>query len=827
MTLWTVVSAQKTKFTIMPIKNKKKVPLFLGELILSKTSAGPRPHKFKVYKDGKGEYRLPDEFIDLLRLSGRIMVVKGGYSDQESDFLEMLKGFQLNGDYVNACRHCLLKYKFNFVNKKSIRYHKELICEDCAKEELENALNNAQCRYGEEAVEHLKELLFKTRDFDRTLGMLNPESIDSELTHYDTIESNPGVSSVKINELPIAKKFRKHLLKKSESLLPVQSLSVKKGLLDGKNQLVMSATATGKTLIGELAGVSNVLNNRGKMLFLVPLVALANQKYDQFTKNYTHLNITTSIRIGSSRIKTSKTAFMRTTLDSDIIVGTYEGLDYVLRTGDVDKLGNIATVVIDEVHMLEDAERGHRLDGLISRLKYIVPEAQFIYLSATVANPAWFAQKLEASLVEYEYRPVPIERHLIFCDDSKKVKLITNLVNEEYSKYSSKGHKGQSIIFTNSRKNCHRISDALPMRSSAYHAGLTGYERKKIENKFQKGELPAVVTTAALAAGVDFPASQVIFESLAMGIDWITMQEFLQMLGRAGRPDYHDRGTVVLLATPDKCYTGEQEFTEDEVAIQLLKGKMEHTGVEYGEDENMEEILASSALTTSMKDLKAIHKHHIGGYGFDRFFNQLKKYNFLHQKGDRISLTKFGKIAARHFLSVTKAFLIRDAVLAGTEPINIVTNLEFFDSVYFKHASRISRALNVNLPSRVFQGGSIDILFEGENLSKLDVSLQDQIYEFAEDFLTCNCKDSPYCGCPEHKFSSKLISFRADGYDPEEVMRQLEIRYGITAYVGDLFDYLDDVIRNLDAVEQMAKAYSKNEIAKNAGVLKKKVEGDK
>ncbi|ADI74734.1 DEAD/DEAH box helicase domain protein [Methanohalobium evestigatum Z-7303] len=825
MTLWTVVSAQKSKFKVMPIKNKKKVPIFLGELILGNTSAGPRPHKFKVYKEGKGEYRSPEEFVDLLRMSNRIMVVNGEYDEQESDFFEMLKGYQLKGEYVNACRHCLLKNRFNFVNKKSIRYHNELICEDCAKGELENALNNAQYRYSEEAIEHLKQLLIKTRDFDRTLGMLNPETIDSDLTRYDTIESNPDVSTIKIDDIPINKKFKQHLQKKSEYLLPVQSLSVQKGLLDGNNQLVMSATATGKTLIGELAGINNVLNKRGKMLFLVPLVALANQKYDQFTKNYSHLGIKTSIRVGSSRIKTSKTASMRTTLDSDIIVGTYEGLDYVLRTGDADKLGNIGTVVIDEVHMLEDAERGHRIDGLISRLKYTVPEAQFIYLSATVANPEWFSQKLGAYLVEYEYRPVPIERHLVFSDDSKKVNLITKLVKDEYSQYSSKGYRGQSIIFTNSRKNCHRISDALPMSSAAYHAGLTGYERKKIENKFQNGELPAVVTTAALAAGVDFPASQVIFESLAMGIDWITMQEFLQMLGRAGRPDYHDRGTVVLLATPDKNYTGEQKLTEDEVAIQLLKGEMEHTGVEYGEDENMEEILASSALTTSKSDLKAIHNKFIGGYGFSQFFNQLKKYKFINQKGEKIYLTKFGKIAARHFLSVTKAFLIRDAVLAGTEPINIVTNLEFFDSVYFKHASRISRTLKVNLPARVFQGGTIDILFEGENLSKLDESLQDQIYEFAEDFLTCNCKDSPYCGCPEHKFSSKLISLRAEGNDPEEIIKQLEIRYGITAYVGDLYDYLDDVIRNLDAVEQMAKAYSKKDIAKNAYTLKRNVEG--
>ncbi len=60
-----------------------------------------------------------------------------------------------------------------------------------------------------------------------------------------------------------------------------------------------------------------------------------------------------------------------------------------------------------------------------------------------------------------------------------------------------------------------------------------------------------VVTTAALAAGVDFPASQVIFETLAMGKDWLKVGEFQQMQGRAGRPDYHDLGKVVILADPE------------------------------------------------------------------------------------------------------------------------------------------------------------------------------------------------------------------------------------------------------------------------------------
>ncbi|NIX19683.1 MAG: DEAD/DEAH box helicase, partial [Actinobacteria bacterium] len=84
----------------------------------------------------------------------------------------------------------------------------------------------------------------------------------------------------------------------------------------------------------------------------------------------------------------------------------------------------------------------------------------------------------------------------------------------------------------------------------------------------------------------------VVFDSLAMGIEWLTVQEFHQMLGRAGRPDYHDRGVVWLLVEPDGVYHGGMERTEDEVAFALLKGEMEPVAADYDEDAQVEETLA-------------------------------------------------------------------------------------------------------------------------------------------------------------------------------------------------------------------------------------------
>ena len=195
--------------------------------------------------------------------------------------------------------------------------------------------------------------------------------------------------------------------------------------------------------------------------------------------------------------------------------------------------------------------------GLIARLKYLAPQAQFLYLSATIGSPKTLAKKLNCQLVRYADRPVALERFLLFTERKQKIPTIKQMTTEEYKSTSSKGFRGQTIIFTNARARCHTIADALGMRAAAYHAGLSAQERRDVETQFLGGKLMAVVTTAALGAGVDFPASQVIFDALAMGRDWLSVQEFNQMAGRAGRPDFHDLGRVVILAEPGGSYSRE------------------------------------------------------------------------------------------------------------------------------------------------------------------------------------------------------------------------------------------------------------------------------
>ncbi|PSQ00767.1 DEAD/DEAH box helicase, partial [Halobacteriales archaeon QS_5_70_17] len=585
---------------------------------------------------------------------------------------EMLDGYQLDAKAVRTCRYCAGAGRYSpLTSETAIRTDDEFICPDCAKRELERELNYRNLQSG--ARERLEDLLVEVGDLDRIVDLLQGR-LDPELTKFDEISATTEeVDPVPTDSLPLHSDLKGKVAGQFDTLLPVQSLAVENGLFEGRDQLVVSATATGKTLVGEMAGIDRALEGEGKMLFLVPLVALANQKHEQFEEEYGDL-VDVTIRVGASRIRDDGARFDP---DADVIVGTYEGIDHALRTGR--DLGEIGTVVIDEVHTLGETDRGHRLDGLISRLKHYTEnrgyDAQWIYLSATVGNPEQLARGLDATLIEFEERPVPIERHVTFADAAEKIDIEKQLVKRAFDEKSSKGYRGQTIIFTNSRRRCHEISRKLEYSSAPYHAGLDYGRRKRVERQFGDQDLAAVVTTAALAAGVDFPASQVIFDSLAMGIEWLSVQEFHQMLGRAGRPDYHDRGTVYVLVEPDGVYHNSMEMTEDEVAFKLLRGEMEPVSTPYDEGAAVEETLAN--VVVAGMGAKRLNDRMIGQVPTKHALGKLIDYGFI--DGADAEPTPLGRVVARHFLSPKRAFVMLDGVRGEDGPYDVVADVELLD----------------------------------------------------------------------------------------------------------------------------------------------------
>jgi helicase len=640
----------------------------VGIVDLSTGPRGIRPSHYRLRWANKRQFKLtpPKELVDSLRKSQVFLTRK------DEAFEEFLNAFQVPVHYADLCRMCLLEERVTPLDRKtSVKFGKsEQICPNCAKRELRRELAHMG-KIGRSAMGHVDELLARFRDIDKVLASVQPDEKRSGKTLYDRLEAHAVQKTASLHELPLPRAFTDTA--GVEHLMPAQQMAVDAGLLFGKDLLIVSATASGKTFIGEMAGMKNYLEGRGRMLFLVPLVALAVQKYQRFDERYGKI-AGAGLMIGKSRVrlKDSQQVGDRNSR-APLLVGTYEGVDHMIRTGK--KLTGIGTVVIDEVQMLEDQDRGHRLDGLIARLKFLAPKAQFLYLSATIGLPKVLAKKLSATLVRYDERPVALERYLYFIEHKQKIPIIKKACEEEYAMTSSKGFHGQTIVFTHSRARCHVIADALGPKYAAYHAGLTAQERRDVEDKFLKGKLKAVVTTAALGAGVDFPASQVIFDSLAMGISWLTVQEFHQMAGRAGRPDYHDLGKVVILAEPGGTYSRTASGTEEEVALRLLKGEMEEVAPVFDTEQSSEEFAANAVVADGdYAALDWITSRMVGS--MEPVADLMAGEGLIRREKDRLVLMPLARVMAEHFIGVERLLEILRLVKTMNDPIEILAELE-------------------------------------------------------------------------------------------------------------------------------------------------------
>ncbi len=189
-------------------------------------------------------------------------------------------------------------------------------------------------------------------------------------------------------------------------LNPPQRKAVDAGLLEGRDMVVASPTASGKTLIAEMAMVKNVVENNRKAVYIVPLKALGAEKYQDFSERYPDLDVRLSIGDLDDAGEGLETA--------DIVVATSEKLDSMLRHNP-SWIHDIGLVVVDEIHLLTSPERGPTLEVTISRLRDIL-DFQLLGLSATISNSDELADWLDAELVESDYRPVEL-RHGIYWDN--------------------------------------------------------------------------------------------------------------------------------------------------------------------------------------------------------------------------------------------------------------------------------------------------------------------------------------------------------------------------------------------------------------------------
>ncbi|MBR9707115.1 MAG: DEAD/DEAH box helicase, partial [Candidatus Diapherotrites archaeon] len=233
---------------------------------------------------------------------------------------------------------------------------------------------------------------------------------------------------------------------------PVQSLTLEKGLLDFKSLVVSAPTASGKTVVAELASLNTVLNQRGKVLYVCPLKALASEHSSSFKQAYSDLGVKVDLSIGDLDTTDS---WLR---NSDIIFSTNEKADSWTRHK-AQWLRDVKLLVVDEIHML-DNNRGPTLEILITKMRQMVPGLQVLGLSATVPNFEEIAEWLDAVPVYSEWRPIKLQKGLIMdktlsFDDGETKKISSLKVEDDLRAIVEDTFrlKKQLLIFRNSRRN--------------------------------------------------------------------------------------------------------------------------------------------------------------------------------------------------------------------------------------------------------------------------------------------------------------------------------------------------------------------------------------
>ncbi len=424
-------------------------------------------------------------------------------------------------------------------------------------------------------------------------------------------------------------------------------------------------------------------------------------------------------------------------------------------------------------------------------------------------------------MINYNNRPVPIERHLILClNESIKLRNITRLVRAAFFEKSSYGFKGQSIIFTNSRKKCESLAAYLQnkdIRTKSYHSGLTNEERMIIEKQFQKQSIAAVVATAALAAGVDLPAKQVIFESLLMGINVLTVADFEQMLGRAGRLKKHDLGRAYLLIEPGKNYSSRDKNTEENMAITLLNGKIKDFELHPDEDRSLTELLAFISMFNEGVEKEVIYKFNDdlinANYDMQGFINILISYRLIRlNNGNLYKATFLGQSVAKSFLTIEKSLgIIEELKKKEKKIIEIVLELKSLRNVYL--TKRVVADLSKHRPAKY----SSNNFFSASNLSLMDANYVKKRRSFSDDFIkyvvkwtteifNCDCKDNPYCECGRLNLEKIILNLRIeDNFSIKEIAEYLENELEIMIYKGDITDYLENLIYSFESVLNISK----------------------
>jgi len=476
------------------------------------------------------------------------------------------------------------------------------------------------------------------------------------------------------------------------SLNPMQKLAIKNGLLDHKNLVISAPTASGKTLLCEIAALDAFLNRKYKMIYMAPLVALVSEKYSSFKQNYSKEGVKIAMSVGDLDSSDPWLA------DYDWVLTSNEKMDSLIRHG-ANWIKDVGLIVADEIHLLHDTSRGPTLEVTLTRLREMIPKAQFLALSATINNAKEIAEWLSAEVVASDYRPVELHEGIFFNSKVHFYRRDSYDLNEHLEPESAvldntRKLKKQALFFVSTRRNaeslaeklakfnqnyldfeekskliklseeiqnileipttqCKRLAGCIKNGIAFHHAGLLYQQKKLVEDNFRAGILHGVVATPTLAYGVNLPAFRVIIRDAkryyaGYGSSFIPVLEYKQFCGRCGRPQYDEWGESILIAKSedeaqeftDRYILGEPEDIFSKLALEPVLRMHTLSLIASGfvnKKESLLKFFEKTFYAHQYGDISAIDNR------IDKILEILIDFKFLYEDEGKILPTRIGK----------------------------------------------------------------------------------------------------------------------------------------------------------------------------------------
>jgi replicative superfamily II helicase len=476
-------------------------------------------------------------------------------------------------------------------------------------------------------------------------------------------------------------------------LNPVQTAVAPYLLRRSENLLIGTETGTGKTLMAEIAIWDHLSRgSKSKALYIAPLRAITAEK-EQTWQKFAAVGVSVYKITGDEETVDEEKA-----RKARLLLTTGEKWDSLTRKPRrFPFIRDIDLVILDEIHIVDDENRGPTTEVLLARLRRTLPKARIIGLSATMKNIEQLAKWLNADKYHNTaYRPVPLT--LAFHDlpdtryynisEQTKDKVIHDAVEMLLTEKTGTGKRGKILIFTGSRKKAEeaafKIANSIKLLETPYstnvrnprlqtvmekgaafvHAGLAAVDRKTAINAFDEGPIDVLAATTSLAWGVNVAARTVIIRDIRVAMQKdIDFLDLKQMIGRAGRVGKENAAYAIILVPFKERGIVESALIEGkDIESKLEKYILDHINAEI----NLGIINNEHSLREWFTTTFWYYQNHEKGLGWQAFLKDqislLTQNGFVEQATNSLMSTRLGKLTSDWYIHVKTAIALLEGL---------------------------------------------------------------------------------------------------------------------------------------------------------------------